>query len=113
LSRALGACHSDALERNYDDMSYLLLNSPFFPDVAPQFIGQLKISRNRRLTVIAMNNIVDAFRKDAGLPAGRASGQDDRGRGPFPASSSIIFQVVFFALSRNLPRVAIFSVLKF
>ena len=54
----------DALTQNYDDVSYLLLNSPFFPDVAAQFIGKLKASRNRRLTVIAMNNIVDAFRKD-------------------------------------------------
>jgi ferredoxin len=55
---------SDALTQNYDDVSYLLLNSPFFPDIAAQFIGKLRSSRNRRLTVIAMNNIVDAFRKD-------------------------------------------------
>jgi hypothetical protein len=54
----------DALTRNYDDVSYLLLNSPFFPDIATQFIGKLTSSRNRRLTVIAMNNIVDAFRED-------------------------------------------------
>jgi hypothetical protein len=54
----------DALAQNYDDVSYLLLNSPFFPEVATQFIGKLKASRNRRLTVIAMNNIVDAFRED-------------------------------------------------
>ncbi len=54
----------DALTQNYDDVSYLLLNSPFFPDVAAQFIGKLKVSRNRLLTVIAMNNIVDAFRED-------------------------------------------------
>jgi hypothetical protein len=53
----------DALTQNYDDVSYLLLNSPFFPDVAAQFIGKLTASRNGRLTVIAMNNIVDAFRK--------------------------------------------------
>jgi precorrin-6B methylase 2 len=51
----------DALAQNYDDVSYLLLNSPFFPDVAEQFIGELKKSRT---TVIAMNNIVDAFRED-------------------------------------------------
>jgi hypothetical protein len=54
----------DALTQNYDDVSYLLLNSPFFPDIAAQFIGKLTASRNRRLTVIAMNNIVDAFRED-------------------------------------------------
>jgi hypothetical protein len=54
----------DALTQNYDDVSYLLLNSPFFPDVAGQFIDRLKRSRNRQTTVIAMNNIVDAFRED-------------------------------------------------
>jgi 16S rRNA A1518/A1519 N6-dimethyltransferase RsmA/KsgA/DIM1 with predicted DNA glycosylase/AP lyase activity len=53
----------DALTQNYDDVSYLLLNSPFFPDIAAKFIGELTTSRNRRLTVIAMNNIVDAFRE--------------------------------------------------
>jgi hypothetical protein len=55
----------DALTQNYDDVSYLLLNSPFFPDVAGQFIGRLTSSRNKRLIVIAMNNIVDAFREDS------------------------------------------------
>jgi len=54
----------DALTQNYDDVSYLLLNNPFFPDVAIQFIGKLIASRNRRQTVIAMNNIVEAFRDD-------------------------------------------------
>jgi precorrin-6B methylase 2 len=54
----------DALTQDYDDVSYLLLNSPFFPDVAAQFIDQLKMSRNRLTTVIALNNIVDAFRED-------------------------------------------------
>jgi precorrin-6B methylase 2 len=54
----------DALTQNYDDVSYLLLNNPFFPDVAAQFIGRLKKSCNGLLTVIAMNNIVDAFRED-------------------------------------------------
>ena len=54
----------DALTQNYDDVSYLLLNSPFFPEIAAQFIGMLTASRNRRLTVIAMNNIVDAFRQN-------------------------------------------------
>jgi precorrin-6B methylase 2 len=55
----------DALTQNYDDVSYLLLNNPFFPEVAAQFIGKLARSRNRLLTVIAMNNIVDAFREDS------------------------------------------------
>jgi ferredoxin len=55
----------DALRQNYDDVSYLLLNSPFFPEIAAQFIGMLTASRNRRLTVIAMNNIVDAFRQNS------------------------------------------------
>jgi hypothetical protein len=54
----------DALTQNYEDVSYLLLNSPFFPEIAAQFIGMLTASRNRRLTVIAMNNIVDAFRQN-------------------------------------------------
>lgn len=54
----------DALTQNYDNVSYLLLNSPFFPDVAGQFIDKLKMSRNRSTTVIAMNNIVEAFRDD-------------------------------------------------
>jgi hypothetical protein len=55
----------DALAQNYDDVSYLLLNNPFFPDIAAQFIGKLTASPNRRLTVIAMNNIVDAFRESS------------------------------------------------
>jgi hypothetical protein len=55
----------DALRQNYEDVSYLLLNSPFFPEIAAQFIGMLTASRNRRLTVIAMNNIVDAFRQNS------------------------------------------------
>jgi hypothetical protein len=55
----------DALTQNYNDVSYLLLNSPFFPDIAAQFIGKLTASPNRQLTVIAMNNIVDAFRDDS------------------------------------------------
>lgn len=53
----------DALTQTYDDVSYLLLNSPFFPNVAQQFIEKLAMSRNRLMTVIAMNNIVDAFRE--------------------------------------------------
>jgi hypothetical protein len=54
----------DALTQNYDDVSYLLLNNPFFPHIAAQFLGRLVASPNRLLTVIAMNNIVDAFRED-------------------------------------------------
>jgi precorrin-6B methylase 2 len=54
----------DALTQDYDDVSYLLLNSPFFSDITTQFIGKLTMSRNRLMTVIAMNNIVDAFRED-------------------------------------------------
>ena len=54
----------DALTQNYDDVSYLLLNNPFFPEVAAQFIGRLTASPNRLLTVIAMNNIVEAFRNE-------------------------------------------------
>jgi hypothetical protein len=57
----------DALTQNYDDVSYLLLNSPFFPDAAAQFIGKLTSSRNKRLTVVAMNNIVGAFREHGGF----------------------------------------------
>jgi hypothetical protein len=63
----------DALTQSYDDVSCLLLNSPFFADIAAQFIAKLAASRNGRLTVIAMNNIVDAFREDgsaAPLPGG-------------------------------------------
>jgi hypothetical protein len=68
-ARALGLTNveiveGDALTQNYDEVSYLLLNSPFFPEIAAQFIGMLTASRNRRLTVIAMNNIVDAFRQN-------------------------------------------------
>jgi precorrin-6B methylase 2 len=68
-ARALGLTNveiveGDALTQNYDDVSYLLLNSPFFPEIAAQFIGKLKASRNRLLAVVAMNNIVDAFRED-------------------------------------------------
>jgi hypothetical protein len=54
----------DALTQNYDDVSYLLLNSPFFPEIAAQFIGKLTASRNPLQTVIALNNIVDAFRQN-------------------------------------------------
>ncbi|WP_375414239.1 hypothetical protein [uncultured Bradyrhizobium sp.] len=55
----------DALTQNYDDVSYLLLNSPFFPDAAAQFIDRLRKPRNRAMTVIAMNTIVDTLRADS------------------------------------------------
>ena len=54
----------DALTQNCDDVSYLLLNNPFFPDATARFIARLRASGNRKLTIVAMNNIVDAFRKD-------------------------------------------------
>jgi hypothetical protein len=63
----VGIVEGDALAQDYDDVSYLLLNSPFFPEVAAQFIDRLKMSRSRPTTVIAMNNIVDAFREDGGF----------------------------------------------
>ncbi|HTC02201.1 MAG TPA: hypothetical protein VK749_02270 [Xanthobacteraceae bacterium] len=55
---------ADAQAQNYDDLSYLFVNSPFFPDAAGQFIAKLKSSRRRALTVIAVNNIVAQFRDD-------------------------------------------------
>lgn len=55
---------ADALTQSYDDVSYLFLNNPFFPDAARQFIAKLKSSRARTPTVIATNNIVDLFRDD-------------------------------------------------
>jgi len=55
----------DALAQDYDDVSYLLLNNPFFPDMAQRFIEQLTLSRQRPLTVIAMHNIVDVLRNNA------------------------------------------------
>jgi hypothetical protein len=52
----------DALAQNYDDVSYLLLNNPFFPEMAQRFIDRLTVSRKRPLTVIALHNIVDVLR---------------------------------------------------
>ncbi len=52
----------DALAQDYGDASYLLLNSPFFADVAGPFIARLAAARHPRLTVIAMNTIVGSFR---------------------------------------------------
>jgi precorrin-6B methylase 2 len=55
---------ADAQTQSYDDLSYLFVNSPFFPDAARQFIAKLKSSRRRTLTVIAVNNIVALLRDD-------------------------------------------------
>jgi len=54
----------DALAQSYADVSYLFVNSPFFPDTAKRFVERLKQARTRPLTVIAVHNIVDAFRDD-------------------------------------------------
>jgi len=53
---------SDATAQDYGDVSYLLLNSPFFAEAAVPFVAKLAASNNRRLTVIAMNTIVATFR---------------------------------------------------
>jgi hypothetical protein len=53
----------DALAQSYADVSYLFVNSPFFPDAAKRFADGLK-ARTGPLTVIAVHNIVDAFRAD-------------------------------------------------
>jgi len=54
----------DALAQSYADVSCLFVNSPFFPDAAKRFVHGLKQARTRTLTVIAVHNIVDAFRTD-------------------------------------------------
>jgi hypothetical protein len=71
-ARQLGAGNveikrADALTQSYDDVSYLFLNNPFFPDSARQFIAKLKSSRRRTPTVIATNNVVGLFRGDGGF----------------------------------------------
>jgi hypothetical protein len=55
---------ADAQTQSYDDLAYLFVNSPFFPDAARQFIAKLKSSRRRTPTVIAVNNIVASLRDD-------------------------------------------------
>jgi predicted RNA methylase len=55
---------ADAQTQSYDDLAYLFVNSPFFPDAARQFIAKLKSSRRRAPTVIAVNNIVTLLRDD-------------------------------------------------
>jgi hypothetical protein len=55
----------DALTQSYDDVDYLFLNNPFFPDLAKRFIDQVTAGRQQPLTVIAMHNIVDVLRGNA------------------------------------------------
>jgi hypothetical protein len=55
----------DALAQSYEDVDYLFLNNPFFPDLAKRFIDRLVASRQQPLTVIAMHNIVDLLRGNA------------------------------------------------
>jgi precorrin-6B methylase 2 len=62
--RNIEIVRADAQMQSYDDLSYLFVNSPFFPDAAGQFIAKLKSSRRRALTVIAVNNIAALFRDD-------------------------------------------------
>ena len=62
--RNIEIIQADAQTQNYDDLAYLFVNSPFFPDAAGQFIAKLKSSRRRTLTVIAVNNIAALFRDD-------------------------------------------------
>ena len=62
--RNIEIIQADAQTQNYDDLAYLFVNSPFFPDAARQFIAKLKSSRRRAPTVIAVNNIVALFRDD-------------------------------------------------
>jgi precorrin-6B methylase 2 len=53
----------DALAQDYSDVTYLLLNSPFFAEVAAPFIERLAAARNEAMTVLAMNTIVTSFRE--------------------------------------------------
>jgi hypothetical protein len=55
----------DALAQSYDDVDFLLLNNPFFPDLAKRFVDRLAAARQPSLTVIAMHNIVDVLRGNA------------------------------------------------
>jgi predicted RNA methylase len=55
----------DALQQNYADVRYLLVNSPFFPPVARRFIAHVAQAREAPLTVIALHNIVESFRSAA------------------------------------------------
>jgi precorrin-6B methylase 2 len=62
--RNIEIVRADAQMQSYDDLSYLFVNSPFFPDAAGQFIAKLKSPRRCALTVIAVNNIAALFRND-------------------------------------------------
>ena len=55
----------DAMVQDYAEVSYLFVNNPFFPDAAKRFVDGLTSARTRPLTVIAVHNIVDAFRDAA------------------------------------------------
>ncbi len=63
--RNIKIIQADAQTQSYADLSYLFVNSPFFPDAARQFIAKLKSSRRRAPTVIAVNNIVASLREDS------------------------------------------------
>lgn len=55
----------DALTQDYDDVSYLFLNNPFFPDRTEEFLARIAARRRRALTVIALNNAAAALRANA------------------------------------------------
>jgi hypothetical protein len=55
---------ADALGASYDDVSYLFVDNPFFPDTAQRFIAGLKSAPGRTPMVIAVNNIVAQLRDD-------------------------------------------------
>jgi precorrin-6B methylase 2 len=56
---------TDALAHDYAQASYIFVNSPFFPEASREFVARLAGSAARAVTVVAMNNIVDAFRRSA------------------------------------------------
>lgn len=60
--RSVEVVAADARSHRHDDAAYLFVNSPFFPDAAQEFMAALALTGDQ--TVIAVNNIVDLFRKD-------------------------------------------------
>lgn len=50
------------MAQDYAEVTHLLLNNPLFPDAAERFVASLAKARTRPLTVVAVHNIVDAFR---------------------------------------------------
>lgn len=54
----------DALVQDYGDVTHLFVNNPFFPDAAKRFVEHVKTARQGPLTVIAVHNVVEAFRAD-------------------------------------------------